>query len=93
VAVTFIIPGYLQAFAAGRGEVRLDSPPATLGEALDALWRMHPALHDRVLNEQGAVREHINVFVGKESVRYTGGLDTPVKDNTEILIVPAVSGG
>jgi molybdopterin synthase sulfur carrier subunit len=93
VAVTFIIPGYLQTLAGGLDEVRIAATPATLGEALEELWRLHPALHDRVLDERGAVREHINVFVGKDSMRYSGGLSMPVPENTEILIVPAVSGG
>jgi molybdopterin converting factor small subunit len=33
------------------------------------------------------------VFVGEESIRWTGGLETPVRDGAEISIVPAVSGG
>jgi len=43
--------------------------------------------------EQGQVREHINVFVGNEDVRYTGGLQTPIPDGAEITIIPAISGG
>jgi molybdopterin synthase sulfur carrier subunit len=39
------------------------------------------------------VRPHVNVFVGTESIRFTGGLNTPVPDGAEIWIVPAVSGG
>lgn len=93
MAVTFIIPGYLQTFAGGLGEVRIEAAPATLGDALAALWELHPALHDRMLDERGAVREHINVFVGNDSMRFSGGFSMPVKDNSEILIVPAVSGG
>jgi molybdopterin converting factor small subunit len=50
-------------------------------------------VRDRVLTDQGAVRPHVNVFVGPESIRFTGGLDTPVSDGAEISILPAVSGG
>jgi PPOX class probable F420-dependent enzyme len=50
-------------------------------------------MRDRVVTEQGQVREHINIFVGKENIRYTGGLATPVPPGAEISIVPAVSGG
>jgi molybdopterin converting factor small subunit len=53
----------------------------------------HPGVWDRVLTEEGAVRQHVNVFVGDESIRYTGGLDTPVPPSAVISIVPAVSGG
>jgi molybdopterin synthase sulfur carrier subunit len=48
---------------------------------------------DRVMTEQGAVREHVNVFVGEESIRFADGLATRVDDGDTILIVAAVSGG
>jgi molybdopterin converting factor small subunit len=50
-------------------------------------------VRDRVVTEQGEVRPHVNVFVGDESIRFTGGLDTAVTSGAEIHIVPAVSGG
>lgn len=93
MAVTVALPGALVAYADGRRQVALAGPCATVAQAFDQLWRLHPALRDRVLTEQGAVRRHVNVFVGTESIRDTGGLDTPVPDGAEIAIVPAVSGG
>ena len=42
---------------------------------------------------QGEVREHINIFLGEENVRYLDGLATPVPDGAEVTIVPAISGG
>jgi molybdopterin converting factor small subunit len=50
-------------------------------------------VRDRILTEQGEVRPHVNVFVGDQSIRDTGGLATPVPDGAEIAIIPAVSGG
>ncbi len=46
-----------------------------------------------VLTEQGELRPHVNVFVGAESIRVTGGLATPLGEKAEIWILPAVSGG
>ena len=60
---------------------------------LDDLCRLHPALRDRILDEQGEVRQHINIFVGEECIRFADGLATAVPEGAEILIVPAVSGG
>jgi molybdopterin converting factor small subunit len=60
---------------------------------LQALWKTHPGIRDRIATEQGEIRQHINVFVGNEDIRYTGGLATPITDGCEISIVPAVSGG
>ncbi len=91
--VTFHIPGALREFTAGRSTVEIDRSPATLAEALSILWMLYPGVRDRIANEQGAVREHVNIFIGTENSRYTGGLASPVSDGSEILIVPAVSGG
>ncbi|PYV01444.1 MAG: hypothetical protein DMG10_17645 [Acidobacteria bacterium] len=41
----------------------------------------------------GRSQVELNIFVGKEDVRYTGGLATPIPPGTEISIVPAISGG
>ena len=93
MAITFHIPAPLRSYASGHARVNLAASPATLREALEALWLVHPGLRDRIVTEQGAVREHIGVFVGKESSRYTGELSTPVAEGAQISILPAVSGG
>jgi len=93
VPVTFHIPGALREFTAGRSTVEIEDSPATLAEALAALWTLYPGVRDRVATEQGQVRQHINIFIGREDVRYTGGLASPVPPGSEISIVPAVSGG
>jgi len=51
--ITFNIAGFLTDFTGGQRRVVLDSSPATVGEALGELWRLHIGLRDRVLNEQG----------------------------------------
>ncbi|MEK7331713.1 MAG: ubiquitin-like small modifier protein 1 [Candidatus Eisenbacteria bacterium] len=91
--VVFHIPGYVREFTGGRSRVVLEASPATVGEALEALWALHPGVRDRVVTEQGEVRPHVNLFVGSESIRFSGGLGTPLADGAEISIVPAVSGG
>jgi molybdopterin synthase sulfur carrier subunit len=91
--VLFHIPGALREFTAGKSRVEIDDAPATLAEALAALWKLYPGVRDRIATEQGHVREHINIFIGDENVRYTGGLASPVPARAEISIVPAVSGG
>jgi sulfur-carrier protein len=90
--IAFLIPGYLRQYTDGAARVETD-PAGTVGEALDRLWRLQPGVRDRVVDEQGNIRPHVNVFVGTESIRFTGGLSTPVPDGSEIWIVPAVSGG
>jgi molybdopterin converting factor small subunit len=92
--VRFLIPGGLRPFTGGSAQVDLElDSPATIHNALAALWILHPGIRDRIATEQGAVREHVNVFVGNENIRYTGGLATPVTEGVDISIVPSISGG
>ena len=91
--ITFHIPGGLREFTGGRRTVEIEASPSTLAEALAILWALCPGVRDRIANEQGEVREHVNIFIGNENVRFTGGLASPVSPGSEITIVPAVSGG
>lgn len=93
MSVTFHIAAPLRSFAGERERIEIEGAPKTLGEAFEALWTLCPGLRDRVATEEGEIRQHVNVFVGRESVRYTGGLATPVSAGDEISIFPAVSGG
>ncbi|MEP7027258.1 MAG: FlgD immunoglobulin-like domain containing protein [Candidatus Eisenbacteria bacterium] len=93
MAIRFLLPTYLRPFAGGAARLDLAGRVATVGAALELLRSLHPGVLDRVLTEQGEVRPHVNVFVGEENIRHTGGLATPLPDDPEISIVPAVSGG
>lgn len=91
--VVILIPGPLRPFSAGRDRVRLERAPDTVGDALAQLAALYPGVRDRVVTERGEVRPHINVFVGEENIRDDRGLATPVPEECEIAILPAVSGG
>jgi molybdopterin converting factor small subunit len=91
--ITFQISGHLTEFTGGRVEIELDGSYSTVGQALDRLWIEHVGLRDRVLNELGEVRPHVNVFVNSQTVRRDQALQTEIEGDTEICIMPAVSGG
>lgn len=93
MTVVFVLPGYLRPFAEGRREVEVDLEGRTVGDALRSLFEQCPGARDRVLSEDGRIRQHVNVFVGEESVRFLGGLEAEVQSGTRITILPAVSGG
>jgi ABC-type oligopeptide transport system ATPase subunit/molybdopterin converting factor small subunit len=93
MSVTFSIPGPLRPFTDGRSQVVVQGSFTTLRDALTALCAVHRGVRDRVFTEQGEIRQHVNLFVGNECVRYGKGLATPISDGAEIFIVPAVSGG
>lgn len=91
--VVVAIPGPLQPYAGGHSVVEVIAAGGTVGDALEALGEEYPGVRDRVLTEQGDVRQHLNVFVDEDNVRFASGLATPVPDGSRVTILPAVSGG
>jgi molybdopterin converting factor small subunit len=89
--VTVRLPELLRASCGGLKEFPLSAP--SVRAALDAIERLHPALHRNVCDETGAVRRHVNVFVNKEHVRDRAGLDTALAPGDVVWFLPAVSGG
>lgn len=73
--------------------VTLDEQFDTVGDVLAALASHSPGVVDRVMDERGKVREHVNVFVNESSIRFAQGMDTPVPSGSRILILAAISGG
>jgi sulfur-carrier protein len=87
------IAGFLTDFTDGRNRVELDSTPGTVRDALNQLWLKHVGLRDRVVNEKGEIRQHVNVFVNNQTIRRQEVLDTALADGGELTIMPSVSGG
>ncbi|AKV02405.1 MoaD and/or ThiS family prootein [Labilithrix luteola] len=84
------IPAALRSLTGGADEVK--AAGATVGDLITDLESRHPGLRDRLLDEKG-VRRFINIYVGEEDVRFTGGLATEVKTGDQVSIVPAIAGG
>jgi len=77
----------LSELAGGRREIELEG--GTVVDVLRALEREHPDVRGWILDEQGNIREHINVFVNKEN----GQEHTALRPNDRVHILPAISGG
>jgi len=84
-----VIPAALRSYAGGKREVAVEG--GSLREVLDDLGRRLPVLERRLRDERGLIRPHVLVFVDGVMVRED--LDTPVRDGTEVVVAPAVSGG
>ena len=93
MGITIALPGALQPYAAGSAEVTLAAGCRTVADAIAALAARHGGVVDRVTDERGALRPHVNVFVDGENVRFLDGLGTALGEDSAIVIVPAVSGG
>ena len=66
---------------------------ANISEILESLDKAFPGLKERICDEQGNVRRFVNVFVNDEDIRFLEEQKTPVKEQDEISIVPAIAGG
>lgn len=89
MTVTVRIPGPLRPYCEGRSQLVVEGTP-TVAAALAAL---PTGVRERVLDEQGRIRQHVNVFVGETNVRETAGLETALADGATVFVIPAVSGG
>ncbi len=65
----------------------------TVKEALTKLDEAYPGMAARLYDDKGTLRKFINLYLNEEDVRFIKGLDTPLSDNAELSIVPAVAGG
>jgi hypothetical protein len=65
----------------------------TVRQVLDAVFRDNPRARAYVLDDQGAVRHHMVVFVDGKQVRDRQELSDAVAPNAEVYVAQALSGG
>lgn len=85
------VPTILNPYTGGVTVVEADG--ATLSDLLLDLDVRYPGIRARVVDDQGALRRFVNIYVNDDDVRFTGGLDTPIGDSADVSIIPAVAGG
>lgn len=88
---TIRIPTPLRKLTNNQEEVTASG--ATLGAILDELNKTYPGLGERIVDEEGAIRRFVNIFVNDEDVRFLQEKETPVKEADIVSIVPAIAGG
>jgi sulfur carrier protein ThiS len=66
---------------------------ATVGAALAVVFATRPVLRGYVLDDQGALRRHVAVYVNGQPVHDRLGLSDPVDPHDEIYVLQALSGG
>ena len=91
MSVSVRIPTILRTYTGGESEVSAQG--ASLAEVLDDLEANHPGIKARILDEQGAIRRFVNVYVGNDDVRFLEGLGSATPEGAQISIIPAVAGG
>ena len=91
MSVSVRIPTILRTYTGGASEVSAEG--STLSEVLDDLDANHPGIRARILDDQGAIRRFVNVYVGNDDVRFLDALDTKTPDGAQVSVIPAVAGG
>ena len=66
---------------------------ATLGEVVADLERQFPGVRNYLVDDQGALRPHVNLFIGNEWVRDRVALSDAVAGSDEVHVFQALSGG
>jgi sulfur-carrier protein len=88
---TVKIPPVLRASTGGEREVAAQG--ANVGEVLRSLAAAHPDTERQLFGEDGSLNRYVNVYLNDEDVRVLDGLETPVKPEDSLVILPAMAGG
>ena len=91
MAVTVRLPGALR--DATGGATRVSASGRTVGEVIADIDRRHPGFAARVLDDDGALRSYVNVYIGEDDARARGGAAAAVPDGSDVMVIPAMAGG
>jgi molybdopterin converting factor small subunit len=82
-----VLTGSVREHAGGLGAIEVGG--ATVAAAIQSLEAAYPALKGWIVDERGALRRHVKLFVRGEAV----ALDAPVAPGEDLHVVAAISGG
>lgn len=91
MSVSVRIPTILRSYTNDESQVSVEGDD--LAQVIETLESNHPGIKARIVDEAGAVRRFVNIYVAEEDVRFSEGLATPTPSGTQISIIPAVAGG
>jgi sulfur-carrier protein len=66
---------------------------STVRQVLDAVFAANPRARGYVLDERGALRKHMVIFVDGQAVADRDALSDAVGEKSEIYVMQALSGG
>ncbi len=85
------IPSPLRRFTNGEAKMKVNSQ--SVGAVLEELFIAHPEIKNHLIEENGSLRNFVNIFVNGEDIRQKGGLETPVNEGADVRIIPSIAGG
>jgi len=90
-SIRVIIPTPLRQYTANRDAI--DVKAKDVREAIGALVSEYGQLRRHLFNDEGRLRNFVNVYVNEEDIRYLQKESTPLKDGDTVSIVPSIAGG
>jgi sulfur-carrier protein len=93
VVLACALARWLREPSAASTEMSVQAAGDTLGKVLECIFAVHPALRGYVLDDQGAVRHHLAIFIDGAAIHDKTRLQIPLRENAEIYIMQALSGG
>ena len=91
MSVTVTIPTPLRSFTGGRDAVELAGE--TVGEVIDGLLAAHTGLKRHLMQDDGRLRNFVNLYLNDTDIRQLDSTDTPVREGDVLTIVPSIAGG
>ena len=91
MSVMVRIPTPLRRLTGGQDKVPVEGD--TLSAVVASLEEQFPGIRARLCDDEGNLRNFVNVYVNGEDVRFLDGLDTATNAGDEVSVVPAVAGG
>jgi molybdopterin synthase sulfur carrier subunit len=85
------IPTPLRSLTNGQAEISVEGK--TVQEVIENLEKTHNGIKERICDEQGNLRRFVNLYLNDEDIRFLQSLDTKVREEDGLSIVPAISGG
>lgn len=85
------IPSPLRRFTDGKSSV--DVQGGDIQSVLETLFADYPAIEQQIIDDNGELRNFVNVYIDQEDIRTKKGLSTIVKEGSDIRIIPSIAGG
>ena len=88
---TLKIPTPLRSYTNGQAEVSVRG--ANVAEAMGDLVEKFPTLKPHLYNGDGNLRPFVNLFVGEDNIKDLQGVETPLTENSRVVLIPSIAGG
>lgn len=76
-----------------KGQDKVEAEGETVNDVISSLDDQYPGMRERLCDDQGELRNFVNVYINGDDIRFLNGLASPLNSGDEISLVPAVAGG